>query len=367
MKKHSLPALYSKTSKGTLNIWTISTEGPHIHTEWGPVGGQLQNNSVQVSGKNIGKTNETLAREQAALEAQSKWEKQKRLKYFENPAEAMGTLNVKPMRAYSLDNRVDKLSWPVTVQPKYDGVRCMAYLNADGSVRLMSRGGKDYTAPHIQEALRGRLEPGICLDGELYVHGESLQTIRHLQAEEDTRLTYHVYDITAIPTDHKVWKNRKKDLDAWFAANKLSCVVKALSATVNDLTEVRAKHDEWVDAGYEGAMVRTMDGPYKLAGKSTDLLKYKMFQDAEFTVVGFSVSKDGVPLFKCVQEEGLEFDVRPVGDAETRKRLLEEAPSRIGQLLTVKFQSRSDDNIPTFGVGKAFRSADDLDQPEGDD
>ena len=48
------PSLYSKTSKGKLNIWTIWTEANTIHTEWGEVGGSLQTNAVKIGGKNTG-------------------------------------------------------------------------------------------------------------------------------------------------------------------------------------------------------------------------------------------------------------------------------------------------------------------------
>lgn len=360
-----LPVLYSKTSKGKLHSWTIEVKGNVVWTEWGEVGGCENGDHYFAEGKNIGRSNETTPEEQANLEATSKWESKKLKKYYETADAAMNTLNIKPMRAYTLDDKREaKLKWPVDVQPKFDGVRCMAYLRDDGTVRLMSRGGKDYTVPLVAGALTGRLAAGMCLDGELYVHGESLQEIRHLIANKDPSVTFHVYDCTELPTNDHGWEKRKAILDMWFAtASNLNddVIVQSVVVSCADIKAVKRTHDKYVKDGYEGAMIRTMTGKYKLAGKSTDLLKYKMFVDDEFVIVRVGKGKDEVPLYTCIQEEGLEFDVRPVGTAEQRKRLLREGSKRVGQLLTVKYQNRSDDNIPLFPVGKSFRPAADLD------
>ena len=113
--------------------------------------------------------------------------------------------------------------------------------------------------------------------------------------------------------------------------------------------------------GYEGAILRVLDGTYKMGSKSTKLLKLKQFEDAEFTIVGHSISKDGVLLWECEQEEGLIFEARPVGTMEYRAQLLKTADKCVGQLLTVKFIGRSADNKPLFGVGKGIRPSKDMD------
>ncbi|OGF52943.1 MAG: hypothetical protein A2Z21_01990 [Candidatus Fraserbacteria bacterium RBG_16_55_9] len=144
MKKIDWPKLYVETANGSINYWQIWTDGPNVCTEWG----QLNTDSPQTEkykavGKNVGRSNETNPEEQAKLEAQSKFDKQMRLKYVLSVKEALSVLNIKPMLAYPLDDkRQKKLKFPVSVQPKYNGVRCMAYNLPDGSVRLMSRGGR---------------------------------------------------------------------------------------------------------------------------------------------------------------------------------------------------------------------------------
>lgn len=361
------PTLYVKTASGNINYWQIWTEGSTVYTRWGKVGTDKPlTDSYEAVAKNVGRANETTPEKQAHLEAQSKFDKQIRLKYVRSQEEADAHINIKPMRAYTLDEkRAKKLQFPVCIQPKFNGVRCMAYPLPSGKIRLMSRGGKDYTLPHIQQELIQRITPGMCLDGELYVHGMSLQTIRHhieTYSEESVAVQLHCYDYTAIPPTKANWTQRMECLDSWFARTHwLHYTVQSPCLCAHNMDEIRIHHDAWVKLGYEGAMVRTMKGIYRMAAKSVDLLKVKMFQDDEFEVVDWDIGKDGVIKYTCVQEDGLKFEVRPMGNEAERKQLLMSADEDVGRLLTVRFQERSDDNIPLHGRGVAFRPAKDLD------
>jgi DNA ligase 1 len=363
------PTLYVKTASGQINYWKIHTEGPVVATEWGKVGtSSPSTDSYTAEGKSLGRANETSPEAQAELEAQSKYDKQVRVKYLPSIEEAQSGLNIKPMRCYALDDkRRKKLTFPLYEQPKFNGCRCMAYVLPDSSVRLMSRGGKDYVVDHIQRELQGHLEAGWCLDGELYVHGMSLQKIRSLiltPSDASLQLQFVVYDMTPIPPEDLPWTMRYHHMHNWFntprgKALKYVCV--SDGSRVLDLKGIEEAHDRRVKEGYEGVILRMPQGKYKLASKSTEVLKYKKFQDAEFKVVGWSVGKDGVIVYKCVQEEGKVFEVRPIGDEAERAELLKAADASVGQLLTVKFQERSDDNVPIFPVGLAFRGKEDLD------
>lgn len=366
------PMLYVKTAGGSINYWQIWTEGPDICMRWGQLGGKEQNNRTRAEGKNVGRSNETTADEQAIKEAESKYKKQLRLKYVPSVQEAEGGVNIKPMRAYELDaKRQKKLVFPATAQPKYDGCRCMAYPNPDGTIRLMSRGGLDYTLPHIQEQLHGRIPAQWCLDGELYFHGWSLQTIRHhleTPSEESLKIEFVCYDITSLPPQPLTWAERYAHLHEWFLQHGPHArnVRQTPSYAVNSFGDIDHLHDQWVGEGFEGLILRLHDGEYRLASKSTSLLKYKKFQDAEFLVIDWSIGKDGIIQYTCAQEEGHLFEARPKGTEEERARLLEEAQQgkAIGQKLTVRFMGRSDDNIPLHPRGIAFRPAKDMDPDE---
>ena len=117
------------------------------------------------------------------------------------------------------------------------------------------------------------------------------------------------------------------------------------------------KHAEYVAQGYEGIMLRNKDGLYK-GTRTNDLQKYKQFMDDEYKVVGFeegSGLEKGAVIWVCVTPNKTEFRVRPRGTRESRQELFANGADYIGKMLTVRFQELTDDGIPRFPVGIAFR------------
>ena len=89
------------------------------------------------------------------------------------------------------------IRFPVDVQPKLRGVRCMAE-NVRGAVRLTSRNGLPFTVPHIADALAPILHAGMILDGELYDHNADQGEVNSLvrgKRPDLARLRYHVFDM----------------------------------------------------------------------------------------------------------------------------------------------------------------------------
>jgi DNA ligase-1 len=358
----TLPPLYAKTATGAINVWVCWVSGAHVVVQWGQDGGAQQQARFECKPKNAGRANATTAEEQAIKEAVAKWKKQVKKKYFETPEAAGTELNLKPMLAKSFEDRKAKVTYPVDVQPKLDGVRCFAY-RRDGRVFLQSRGGDPYDVEHIRSALEPCLTAeGHVLDGELYLHGTSLQNITSLvkrPQEGSERLSYCIYDHTFIETYNTAWQMRRTVLERWFKESAPSeSILPVPTVQAESEERVRALHDHYVKAGYEGAIIRTLDGVYKFGYRSSDLLKLKSFQDAEFPIVGWTVGKGkfaNVPIFKCTTGEGKEFDVAPKGTDAERLEMLRKADSLIGKQLTVRFFDWTDERIPHFPVGICIR------------
>lgn len=366
---NKLPTLYAQAATGAVNQWTCWTEGDEVVVEWGQVGGLMQVARFKCLPKNEGRSNATTAEEQAVKEAQAKWAKQRKKKYFLSPNEAVGTLNFKPMLAHEYKKRLEagKVTFPVDVQPKYDGVRCFAYRQGD-QVLLQSRGGDPYSVAHIQAGLSEVLLEGTVLDGELYIHGMSLQNIVSLvkrPQDESAQVTYCVYDVTDKNDQSIPWKRRWSNLNRWFFGlpkqwQNLNQFISLVYTEENVETPeaVQECHDYFVAQGYEGAIIRQHHGLYRFGHRSHELLKLKSFQDAEFLIVGWTVGKgkfSDVPIFKCVTADGKEFDVAPKGTEQERARMLADADNHVGQMLTVKFFDWTDDGIPHFPVGLNIR------------
>ena len=93
-----LPTLYARNKDGSIQMWKVGTSGNEVIVVFGRVGGSLQSKTTKCEAKNIGRSNETTAEEQAVLEAQSKWEKKVRLGYKEN-VEDLEAIDISPTGA----------------------------------------------------------------------------------------------------------------------------------------------------------------------------------------------------------------------------------------------------------------------------
>jgi ATP-dependent DNA ligase len=165
---HKFPTLYSRASTGKPQQWSIIVVDDHYWTESGQVGGAITKSApTYCKGKNSGKKNATTDHEQAMKDAQSKFEKQIRSNgYFESIEEIDNISFLKPMLAKNYVDRKAKLKWPVLLQCKFNGGRCIAKANG-----LWTRKGERIVSvPHIEEALKPFFEkhPDAYLDGELF-------------------------------------------------------------------------------------------------------------------------------------------------------------------------------------------------------
>tara|TARA_R110000824_G_scaffold23583_2_gene84309 strand:- start:9 stop:1127 length:1119 start_codon:yes stop_codon:yes gene_type:complete len=368
--QQQLPTLYHTSKTGAVYQCNIWTEGADIVTEYGQIDGKMQVARQTATGKNIGKANETTPEEQAILEATAKHKKKTDLKYSLSIKEAKKEVFL-PMLASSFDKRKDKVNYPVDVQPKLDGVRCMAFWEGD-SVKLMSRGGKAWECcGHISEQLERFLPRGWVLDGELYIHGKTFQEITKLVKKlrtESVDIEYHVYDVPRTNEDNEgEWDlHRMEALHDFmemvqFTSTKSVKVVDTYQANSED--EVYQLQSEYLEDGYEGAIVRESDGTYRFGYRSKKLLKVKNFMDAEYKIVDFTTGVgrfDGCCIWMCETKDGQPFKVVPQGTMKERQETYQNADKHIGELLKVKYFELTDDGIPRFPVGLGIRLTEDM-------
>jgi ATP-dependent DNA ligase len=244
----------------------------------------------------------------------------------------------------------------VYVQPKLDGVRCEAYIDGN-DIKFKSRGGKSYSVPdHLYDDLINVFlcHDGIKLDGELYVHGEYLQDIVSAVKKPNEltpKLSFYCFDISSESSD---WISRREKL------SELKCDFTTVNLEfVNDFyveneQEVLDYHNEFVENGYEGVMVRQGHGVYKYNHRSPWLQKYKKMLDKEFTIIGHEVDKDGciVWIVKVPTKKGfVTCKVTPKMSKSQRRGLVSKAGHYYGKQLKVQFQGLSKDGNLQFPVG----------------
>jgi ATP-dependent DNA ligase len=403
------PRLWDIALTGKCKVWEIRVEETVdgkglIRTEYGYEDGKKTvNEKVVLEGKNKGKKNETTAVQQAIVEARAVWSKKKDAGYKESAngagavdgvagagavggagavsggagagagagiaesrAKAISVDVPLPMLAHDYHKRGKDITFPCFVQPKFDGTRCVAVCGPGGG--LYSRNRKVYpNLEHIKAVIRA-MPAGVILDGELYSDELTFQeivglvkseTLKKGQEEKMGKVGLWVYDVVDA---------EKGFGDRWRLLNELAVrggfggkgsplrLVETMAC--GTAAEVKGFHDRFVGEGYEGCMLRNARGKYAVGHRCKELQKYKEFEDAEFTVVGF-VEGDGVEkgcvIWVCKTGDGKEFRCRPRGTHEERRSLLMAGGSYVGKKLTVRYQELTDEGLPRFPVGVAFR------------
>jgi DNA ligase-1 len=113
------------------------------------------------------------------------------------------------------------------------------------------------------------------------------------------------------------------------------------------LEDVDVLHDSFVDKGYEGVIIREALSKYEHK-RSLGLFKYKKFKDSEFKIVGVKQDKDGGAIFELVTDKGAIFASRPMGTNQYRLNLWERRVELIGLLVTVRYSTLLESNVPEF-------------------
>ena len=347
------PSLYSTDSKGTRRVWTVTVEPGCYTVSHGVVGGKLSVHTRNCAVKNVGKSNETSALEQAYSEAQSKWLRKRDAGYRElgstgepDPGGLVSIvrLPVLPMLAQKYEPK--KVQFPCCVQPKLDGVRAI-YFNES----LWSRLGKRVEGlDHIINQLKN--QKGV-FDGELYSRELSFQRLVSAvkRANKDTlRVCYVIYDTVL----DKPFSERLEILKGIQTHPNVSVLE---TYRCESELAVEEFHTNFIAQGYEGIIIRNLSGTYVRRYRSFNLQKLKRFHDAEFVIVGFSEGEGcetGAILFQCRCDAGV-FTVRPRGTRDERCRMFAIGDSYIGKQLTVRFQELTDSGVPRFPVGIGVR------------
>ena len=315
-----------------------------------------------------------------------------------NPADAISATAATATAAGSRKKKV--ITFPCFVQPKLDGLRCVSYAThstgAGGAgVALQSRTGAFFTGlPAIAAALRPYLSqhPNIVIDGELYTDQMPFEELAGLikkkkitddDVERLKKVKYHVYDIYDRTLPDMPYSERLAVLAA--AVRRCGCVandafhsggthssarmlrsdteaaamvVLVRTEKVAVLADFRRLFAEFVEAGYEGIMLRNAAGIYCANYRSNDLQKYKEFMEEEYRIIDFTQGEGrdaGAVIWVCETADGKVFTVRPRGTLNQRRDWFNDGDSYIGKNLTVIYQELTEDGKPRFPVGKAVR------------
>lgn len=184
------------------------------------------------------------------------------------------------------------VTWPIMASPKLDGIRCIVH----PSQGIVTRSFKPVPNVHIREALRGIIPDDWGLDGELFAVGKDGKTPMDFNATQSAVMSrsgqpqfmFAVFDCFNFPNESFLTRfNAAQHYVKLMSHASIKVVAHQFVHNAEEFAEYAAY---CIKQGYEGAMLRDPNGPYK-NGRSTLkqqwLLKYKEWCDAEGIVVGF--------------------------------------------------------------------------------
>lgn len=243
----------------------------------------------------------------------------------------------------------DKIKFPVAVEHKLDGVRCIA-VKENGVVDLFSRNMKLFSNfVELAEYLTKEMPDNTVWDGEIISDDfQKLMTRVHaLEGKnDDVSVEYRVFDTLTIPE----WNAGRSDRpyrernDEHFIANNED--------------DLRFFYQEALAQGFEGVMVKNLESPY-ISGKSNYWLKLKPVDSADLYIMGFveGKGKHKGKLGALLCEYGkVEAKVGTGFTDAQRVRMWESQWKLLGKMVEVEFQSVTKPNkkgkvslrFPTF-------------------
>lgn len=253
------------------------------------------------------------------------------------------------------------------VSRKLDGIRAAVSLDIEGNLQCISRNGKALVAPLTKifkstkwKSLFKKLGDDVIIDGELYIHGRTLQYLSgaaRLETYDSFRhdeLEFWIFDYANEVDTAEERCTKLNSLQDHFDEDDKVKIVNHIK--LNNHESIKKIHDIWVKEGYEGAICRQADQLYGFGKRDDRMVKMKEFQDAEFVITGM---KEGLRpedmVFTCMTDDGKSFDCKPIGPREVKYQYIEDIDNIIGKKLTVKFFNLTSDGIPFLPTGSAIR------------
>lgn len=292
----------------------------------------------------------------------------------------------RPMLAASVTD-LSALRYPLFASPKLDGIRCV--ILPDGSP--VSRSLKPIPNLYVTERLSKANLAG--LDGELVVvESGKIAPFRVtssviMSRDKKAEFQFHVFDvISSEVASQRVSAAKTRVSLAQQSSSFLRLVPQTLVNTQEELQEMEL---HMLGEGYEGVVVKPVDGIYKF-GRATKhdqcLVKIKRFQDSEAEVIGVvGLEKNYNPSHlnelglkkrshhKCnkvmtsavgalqVRDRytGIEFELGTGFTAEERLRFYND-PTIVGKMVKYKYLSVGVKHKPRHPVYLGVRHEDDM-------
>ena len=258
----------------------------------------------------------------------------------------------------------------VYIEPKLDGIRCLAIVEK-GEAKLFTRAGKLITNFDDTVGRELLLAGDGCYDGEI-MSKDFTELMRQVYRKEDKDVSdvyFAIFDYLTLEEWKEkkgkyTLKDRKKYLQRQFgtvyAKEKLKYLklVRFEPELQPSDKVLKESHDRWVAQGYEGIMVKDTDSFYSF-GRDWSVMKYKAFFDADVPIIGL---KEGTGKHQgklgsfLVDYKGVEVNVGSGLNDELREQIWKDKNNHIGRIIEVRYQEETPDGSLRFPTFVCFRN-----------
>lgn len=254
------------------------------------------------------------------------------------------------------------------VQPKLDGIRCIATKND-----MISRRNSQITSSPSIALLLNYLPEEIKLDGELYIPNTPFNTIQSyiMRQTPDPGISkiveYHIFDVIDIEapfterynaalhmlsileeTYFRIRTTPHHPLQShpWFSQHFPFKIVptnffNCSSSSPEGQKIIKSEFDAWKGLGYEGAMIRDSSSPYEPNKRSRNLLKYKSYHESEFKIVDIIPGHNDQAVFVCKTGTST-TNINPKFSHARRRQILKYKHHYIGMWLKVEHEGQNE-------------------------
>ena len=310
------------------------------------------------------------------------------------------------MLVHKYDEKKENINYPVLVQPKLDGTRCIAFLNKPktkkiqdcdvNDVVMYTRQQKDYVGfddikklliEPLIELWNEKKKESVYLDGELYKHGENLQTISGAvrnHARESIKkykgIQYWIFDLF-YPSELNLSFIDRLDIldDLFILIPENNVIVNTPTHKIKNEKELDSMYRKYIQNKYEGIIIRNMDSlylthPTKESAKirSKYVLKRKKRYSNEYELVDFKQGEKGrdvgaiLWVLKTIDSNGIEHEFSATPKNITygeRYELFKKLninknifnKKYKGRMMTVEYEDLSKKNVPMRAKSIGFR------------
>ena len=352
-----MTTLFKPNKQGTTQQWSIETQGDSFICTYGQLGGKMQTQVTKCEPKNVGRSNETTAEQQAAFEAEALIAKKIKSGYSYDQ-EALVTVQL-AMKVKSYQDQLNNVKFPCYSSPKLNGVNAI-YRRMNGQLTIYSRGGEVYPPiPHLEDLVHSAMDvlESNELNGELYIHGEHLQDIQSAVKKPNnlsSQLSLCIFDIT---DSSKEFYARALIMDriSNFCPECNPAVYSISNPICLSHEDIEQHYNVCMTLGYEGTVVKNSTAIYQHNVRSSDMFKYKKTLSAEFLINSYNLDKNSLPVFVMQCDAGL-FKAKPVGTKEYWSTF--NPADYLGKYATVEYETLSKDGIPLKPIFISLREVD---------